>query len=80
MKLLRCQCGHYVVMETSQECKCCRDTVFVTLIKNEVLVPAVQCLTEHPDFIPACLNITILKTAYYSYRQRYSQAEGTIIM
>lgn len=32
-----------------------------------------DCVTSHPGFHPACLNVYVLQIAYYQYRQQYNE-------
>ena len=32
---------------------------------------SVECITEHPGFATVCLDVWVLQTAYYQYRQHY---------
>ena len=65
----RCQCGNCMIMDTSRECRCCKETDFETLLHD--CDPPAQCITLHPDFAAACLNKTTLKIAYFAYQQQY---------
>ncbi|XP_049272492.1 uncharacterized protein LOC119397913 [Rhipicephalus sanguineus] len=57
-----CQCGHCRPMETELESLCCKDVERVrALIPEEV-----GCITAHPTFQQACLNIHTLAVAYYA--------------
>ncbi|XP_063447183.1 uncharacterized protein LOC134726698 [Mytilus trossulus] len=35
--------------------------------------PDTACITDHPGFHPVCLDIHVLKVAYYQYRQQYGE-------
>ncbi|KAH8029991.1 hypothetical protein HPB51_006404 [Rhipicephalus microplus] len=70
-----CQCGHCRLMETELEslyCKikffhsihslCCKEVECVQpLIPEEA-----GCITAHPIFLQACLNVHTLEVAYYA--------------
>jgi len=32
-----------------------------------------QCITDHPGFHPGCLDIHVLKVAYFQYRQQVGE-------
>ena len=40
---------------------------------------AVSCITDHEGFHGVCLNVWVLQTAYFNYRQRYGVAEEKAI-
>ena len=68
--LYRCNCGHCVSMPTAFECVCyCEIQDFED--KKSDVTPAVKCITNHPEFCNVCLDIWVLQTAYYVYRQHY---------
>ena len=31
----------------------------------------IPCITLHDVFVPVCLNVRVLQTAYFQYRQQY---------
>ena len=33
------------------------------------------CITQHPGFQAVCLNRWVLQTAWYQYKQQYSQSD-----
>ena len=66
----RCTCGKCVVMPTARECICCEEINQVVTVKNE---ETVQCITDHPGFRPICLDMHVLRVAYYQYRQQYGE-------
>ena len=39
-----------------------------------------QCIVQHPGFDGVCLNVWVLQTAFFSFRQHYgsSSNEGTL--
>lgn len=49
-------------MDTGRECLCCEEVTSVAEKMSEV---------EHPGFTTVCLDIWVLQTAYYQYRQHY---------
>ena len=66
-------------MPTSAQCICCRevDRVALKIQESELKLP---CITDHEGFAAVCLNVWVLQTAYYQYRQHYgSSAPKSII-
>ncbi|KAL3236378.1 hypothetical protein MRX96_048250 [Rhipicephalus microplus] len=62
-RLWRCPCGHCHSMETELE-SCCKEVERVwPLIPEEA-----GCVTAHPIFSQACLNVHTLEVAYYALR------------
>ena len=57
-------------METIAECVCCQEQGNVRR-KIEDHGEGITCITKHTNFDAVCLNVDVLQTAYYSYRQRY---------
>ena len=57
-------------METNRECVCCKEIPKILEKMSKLEVP-VNCITEHPGFDGVCLNVWVLQTAYYQYRQHY---------
>ena len=53
-------------MPTAVECVCGTEIEEVVNKKEQS-----QCITQHEGFEAVCLNIWVLQTAYFSYRQRY---------
>ena len=70
----RCTCGHCSTQPTVIESHCCRE---VDEVKTKVgeWSDRLRCITEHEGFDPVCLNVHVLQTAYYEYRQRWGQYE-----
>ncbi|XP_006825802.1 uncharacterized protein LOC102802182 [Saccoglossus kowalevskii] len=63
-----CRCGNCRVMGTDKECVCCRDVVEVT---NKMEGMACICITEYPRFNSVCLDVWVLQTANFYFRQHY---------
>ena len=60
-------------MDRREECVCCQE---VEKVKEKLDLQAVEgneptCITLHPGFAAVCLNIYVLQTAWYQYRQQY---------
>ena len=64
----RCFCGKCEIMNSHIECVCCRE-IQPILNKIEALETPVLCITEHPGFNTVCLDVWVLQTSYYQYRQ-----------
>ena len=60
-----------MIMPTSREYICCCEVERILTKKegeNEI-----ACITGHAGFEPVCLNVKVLQTAYFTYRQRYGE-------
>ncbi|XP_061192987.1 P2X purinoceptor 7-like [Saccostrea echinata] len=68
-----CTCGNCIVMPTAAECVCCQEVDRVHALVEES-ENAINCITSHPGFHPACLNLYVLQIAYYQYRQQYNES------
>jgi len=66
----RCVCQHCEHMQSAIECVCCQEIPKIKDLIEEC--EGIECITSHPGFAPSCLNETVLKIAYYSYRQQYA--------
>ena len=75
--VFRCSCGHCSAVATTRECVCCKELVKVVDNINEV-DSTMECITEHPEFAALCLNVCVLQTAYFQYRQEYGIVLGDI--
>ena len=65
-------------METSRECVCCKEVSRIMDKVGELEDTShVGCITEHPGFATVCLDIWVLQTAYYQYRQHYGGGSTT---
>jgi hypothetical protein len=75
-----CECTNCVTMPTNIECDCCKD-VNMVVTKMEEAGGGVGCITDHPDFVPVCLNAAVLKTMmarlHYAYIERQELQDGT---
>ena len=58
-------------METARECSCCKEAPRIMDKIDELEESTIQCITEHPGFATVCLDVWVLQTAYYQYRQHY---------
>ena len=58
-------------MPTVRECLCCKEVDQISVVMQEF--PDIACITDHPGFTTVCLDIYVLRTAYYSFRQHYNE-------
>nr|XP_061789501.1 uncharacterized protein LOC133578987 [Nerophis lumbriciformis] len=65
--------GIIFLMPTVDECVCCGEQ---ERVREKMEGAGVQCITQHPGFQPVCLNVDVLQTAYYAYRQNYEDQSG----
>ncbi|XP_068692587.1 uncharacterized protein [Montipora foliosa] len=74
----RCQCGMCQPMPTVHKSVCCGEIGQIWQ-KVEDQRPDVQmsCITEHLGFQSNCLDVWVLETAYYAYRQQHGQDNHT---
>ena len=63
-------CGHCIVMSASCECVC-RAEIDKVAEKMQEGPHEVTCITAHEGFEAVCLNVMVLKAAYFQYRQQY---------
>ena len=40
---------------------------------------SVDCITEHEGFEAVCLNVWVLQTVFFSYRQQYGTQDAVIL-
>lgn len=66
----RCQCQLCSVMPTANECRCCMEIDEMRVFMDGV---SEACITQHPGFAVVCLDRWVLQTAYWQYRQQYSE-------
>ena len=66
----RCTCSHCPSMDTEDESVCCREMERVM-----TKVSTHGCITQHPDFVPACTNPTVLEIAYLQYKQYHGRMQ-----
>ncbi|KAK7480235.1 hypothetical protein BaRGS_00028511 [Batillaria attramentaria] len=65
-----CQCQLCGVMPTANECRCCMEIDEMRVLMDGV---SEACITQHPGFATVCLDQWVLRTAYWQYRQQYSE-------
>ena len=70
----RCQCGGCVAMATNRESLCCCEIDRIVEKKGEN-ESEIQCIVNHKGFNPVCLDLWVSQASYFSYRQRYGDAD-----
>ena len=50
---------------------CVAEVSRITAKMEELKGSSVQCIAEHPGFATPCLDVWVLQTAYYQYRQHH---------
>ncbi|KAK5867689.1 hypothetical protein PBY51_012156 [Eleginops maclovinus] len=70
-----CSCGRCEPMPLVVESVCCREQSRVCERREEEGADT-RCITEHSGFEPVCLNLHVLRTAHFHYRQEYGDVEG----
>ncbi|XP_064637204.1 uncharacterized protein LOC135493646 [Lineus longissimus] len=65
-----CSCGNCQIMETALECRCCQT---MNVVQQKLTDPLIEgadfkCVTEHPGFEGACLNIWALEVAFLTFK------------
>lgn len=75
----RCTCGNCQILNRNEECTCCSEfSQFCDKNREAVetgeVAEAPVCITQHPGFQAVCLNRWVLQTAWYQYKQQYSQS------
>lgn len=61
-------------MPSEEECLCCHEVQEVDERRAEQ--EAICCITQHDGFRPVCLNVHVLRVAYFQYRQQFGDREG----
>ena len=62
-------------MPSVPESVCCHEIGQIWQKIEEQTEVQMTCITEHPGFQSTCLDVWVLETAYYAYRQQH----GTVI-
>ena len=57
-------------MPTARECVCCYNIPQMQQKISQLPAP-VSCITLHQGFNNVCLDIWVLQTAFYFYKQQY---------
>ncbi|XP_061190961.1 uncharacterized protein LOC133199103 [Saccostrea echinata] len=70
-----CTCGHCPPMPTVTESVCCKEIPQVVSVLEED--PEKICIIEHHGFQPVCIHPSVLRTAYFAYRQQYEELPET---
>ncbi|XP_064643604.1 P2X purinoceptor 7-like [Lineus longissimus] len=68
-----CKCTHCDIMATHIECMCCHDQDVVAAKfedpdSGDVLM---ECITDHQDFVPVCLNRAVIETTMARLHHAY---------
>ena len=63
------------MMSTKKECVCCCSIGEVVAKIEEI---GAVCITECDGFDAVCLNLWVLQTAHYQYRQQYGKYKESI--
>ena len=61
-------------MPTLKESICCQEIA----VLREKMTGHSECITQHPGFRTVCLDIWVLQTAYFQYRQEHGRLTSTI--
>jgi len=59
----RCECAHCSIMNSREECICCKEIDVILDKVTELNNPSITCITQHPGFSSVCLNVWVLQTA-----------------
>ena len=64
------------MMDRSDECVCCQEIPEMLSLNEEVMIikkikDPLTCITDNPAFTSVCLDMFVLRTAWYQYRQEY---------
>ena len=63
-------------MPTVKESVCCKEIGrVVEKMDSYEGADDLDCITMHPGFRTVCLDLYVLETAYYQYRQQYADAK-----
>ena len=75
-----CHCGFCQRQDTERECVCCRELSKVmdrnmnTCEKRGIETPA--CMTLNPGFLAVCIDLDVLETAWFAYKQQYGDYDA----
>ncbi|XP_061166281.1 uncharacterized protein LOC133175181 [Saccostrea echinata] len=70
-----CTCGRCPPVTSIAESVCCQEIPQVMAVLEGD--PGKPCIIEHTGFQPVCLHPSVLRTAYYVYRQQYEELPET---
>ena len=73
----RCKCGKCELMPLAEECVCCKEIEQVCGKMDEI-GEDINCITEHEGFTAVCLNLWVIQTSYFQYRQRYGNVDKPV--
>ena len=72
-----CSCTKCAALPTERECCCCRELAHIRHLFSDV--EGLQCITDHPEFVGACLNpLTLRIFAYHAIGSSYFSYLGYI--
>ncbi|XP_020915404.1 uncharacterized protein LOC110252894 [Exaiptasia diaphana] len=71
-----CTCEFCQRMDRREECVCCKEVdrarnLMRQAVEDGEMQEEGQCITLHPGLKAVCLNVHVLKTAWYQYKQQY---------
>lgn len=78
ISMCRCECGTCTMMTVEEECKCCQEFPIIRDKLDALPGPHLECITQHPGFNTVCLDVWVLQTAYYEYRERYGNMDNPL--
>lgn len=66
-------------MPTAAESVCCSEIgqVWQKVEDQRPAETQLNCITEHPGFQSTCLDVWVLETAYYAFKQQYGADNHT---
>lgn len=65
-------------MPVAEECKCCQEYPQIRNKLDALPGTPLPCITKHPGFNTVCLDVWVLQTAYYEYRERYGNYQASL--
>ena len=60
-------------MATNRESLCCCE--IDRIVEKKENESEIQCIVNHEGFNAVCLDLWVLQASYFSYRQRYGDAD-----
>ncbi|XP_069119754.1 uncharacterized protein [Argopecten irradians] len=69
-----CTCQCYSQISTERESVCCQEIAEIRTMLEEY--PGDQCISTTQGFQSVFLDLQVLRTAYYGYRQHHGDIEG----
>ena len=67
------------MMDRVAECVCCQEIPEMISLNEEAVIleklkDPLVCMTDNPGFWAVCLNLWVLRTAWYQYKQQYDNS------